>query len=57
MLTSSDVTSAGSSEITEVMATLGTKARAAARTLAIAPTLQKNRGLNAMAQSHACGNC
>ncbi|SDR22878.1 glutamate-5-semialdehyde dehydrogenase [Pseudovibrio sp. Tun.PSC04-5.I4] len=49
MLTSSETANAGNTSICDLMATIGKKARAAARVLAIAPTSQKNKGLEAMA--------
>ena len=49
MLTSSGVESAGDIDLRDLMAAIGKKARAAARTLAVAPPSQKNKGLEAMA--------
>lgn len=49
MLNTSEVANADNTDVRDLMATLGKKARAAARTLAIAPTSQKNKGLEAMA--------
>ncbi len=49
MLNTSEVANADNSNVRDLMATIGRKARAAARRLAIAPTSQKNKGLEAMA--------
>ncbi len=49
MLSSSGVENAGDVDLRDLMATIGKKARAAARALAVAPAPQKNKGLEAMA--------
>ncbi len=49
MLNTPDVAKADSTNVRDLMSTLGKKARAAVRILAIAPTSQKNKGLEAMA--------
>ncbi len=49
MLSSSGVENAGDVDLRDLMATIGKKARAAARALAVAPASQKNKGLEAMA--------
>ncbi|GHB24757.1 gamma-glutamyl phosphate reductase [Pseudovibrio japonicus] len=49
MLNTSEVANADNSNVRDLMATIGRKARTAARRLAIAPTSQKNKGLEAMA--------